>query len=580
LKFCGFLKEKYLIATNYLSHPHNHLNTEMRGSYQKETKNSSAGVSRSKVAAIARKKAIMEDNSSVFSSSQLKEAISTGIDDAGGGGSNNKGRSSRKNINNKRRANRGGSEDDDEITMEAYGVVSTSVTAGAGAGGAGASGADSNNSDEEDNNMDVDMSRVIDVSTLNSILEEMTSSRPEERKSGLATMLHRVMRTSLQSKEIREFVLLSMLDTLKGALLKSISRLTSADHENEAYLSFNLVCTLGLLVGGDQEDYFVFFYQVLKKLSVNEAVGDTIQSQALFTLSFLAYVNSTDSFDSVIDFIEDMIVHGPNEVAEVPYLQACKSWVLLSSAIEDDWVIVKRARQRVFRAVCSILENSMDIEGRTVSGLTIAYMYEVSHRLTVDVLDDNVELRTPRVAPDDDTYEEEMARMREIIDAISTVTLDSVRDDPSKELGKILSTSIAAVDKYLAILKAITRESSKRISRKDRKETRAVFREIEHYVFSLKAPCSKIRFSGATIEATSFQELAFLEDVKAVLGAGFQGALRSFPVICDMFQVEFLEAADMESKNNKGTKVQKGSKEDRNRFKHRRGEEKLSDKHR
>jgi hypothetical protein len=551
----------------------------MRGSYHKETKNSSAGVSRSKVAAIARKKAIMEDDSSVFSSSQLKEAISTGIDDAGGGASNNKGCSSGKNINNKRRANRGGCEDDEETRMEAYGTTSSSFTAGVGEG-AGALGADNNNSDEEDNTMDVDMSRVIDVSTLNSILEEMTSSRPEERKSGLATMLHRVMRTSLQSKEIREFVLMSMLDTMKAALLKSISRLTSAEHESEAYLSFNLVCTFGLLVGGDQEDFFVFFYQVLKKLSVNEAVGETIQSQALFTLSFLAYVNSTDSFDSVIDFIEDMIVHGPNEVAEVPYLQACKSWVLLSSAIEDDWVIVKRARQRVFRAVCSILENSMDIEGRTVSGLTIAYMYEVAHRLTVDVLDDNVELRTPRVAPDDDTYEEEMARMREIIDAISSVTLDSVRDDPSKELGKILSSSIAAIDKYLAILKAITRESSKRISRKDRKETRAVFREIEHYVFGLKAPSSKIRFSGATIEATSFQELAFLEDVKAVLGAGFQGALRSFPIICNMLQVEFLEAAEMESKNNKGTKIQKGSKEDRNRFKHRRGEEKLSDKHR
>ena len=132
-------------------------------------------------------------------------------------------------------------------------------------------------------------------------------------------------------------------------------------------------------------------------------------------------------------------------------------------------------------------------------------------------------------------------------------------------------------------IKQISKDSSKRISKKDRKEQRAEFRVIEDFVVSCayyervclfdplcelvlssvvtrfvsrllmaayfsqvnliiklflvskqlkgEAPEESMRMQGAVLELNSFKELHIVETLRTVLGTGFHSALRLYPVV-------------------------------------------------
>lgn len=423
-----------------------------------------------------------------------------------------------------------------------------------------------------------------------SILDSIASSHSDDRKDGLALLL-KVIRSGM-AVEVRECILTAMLDPLKGSLCRSINRLHTEEQEDEATLTMHLVCLLGLLVGPDEDDFFKAFEAPLKKIVECSSVGEEVQNLALFTLSFISYICSSDTLVNTLDFVEDLIENGPHEITDLPYIQACKSWVLLCGALEQETYIIRRGRSGIFSAVSSILENSLDTEGRTVSGLCLAYLYEVAidfHRHVHDTRDPAAVLEgTEEVSPerpngsgtakdedslhdgfDSDEEEDREADHRTLIAAMS-VSKEAIEEDPSVAIGKIVCENDGLVCRTLTTLRGITRDSSKKMSKKDKKEQRAVFRDIESLIFDMTAPKEKVRFSGATVEVCSIQALTFLESLRAILGNGFQGGLRSFPVLCDIFNVQRLDLLDEEAAKNKGAKVAKGSKEDKRRFKHRR----------
>ena len=80
-------------------------------------------------------------------------------------------------------------------------------------------------------------------------------------------------------------------------------------------------------------------------------------------------------------------------------------------------------------------------------------------------------------------------------------------------------------------IKQISKDSSKRISKKDRKEQRAEFRSIEDYVLKGLSPEESLRMQGAVLELTSFKDLRVAEALREVLGTGFHSSLRMYPVI-------------------------------------------------
>lgn len=83
----------------------------------------------------------------------------------------------------------------------------------------------------------------------------------------------------------------------------------------------------------------------------------------------------------------------------------------------------------------------------------------------------------------------------------------------------------------LLVVKQICKESAKHISKKDRKEQRAEFREIEDWLLSSEPPAESLRMQGAVIEITSFAEMRVVNALKDALGTGFHSCLRMYPVL-------------------------------------------------
>lgn len=550
----------------------------MRGSYSNERKSSSAGVSRSKLAAEARKKKLDGDKhgDTVFDSSALKSALSQG--DNGGSSLARKW------------SKYDGMEDDNDGGDDGPGKGAEGFDDGASIEDDDAHAKKSSGKKKGGRSGDEDKGKEGDLSTIldEDVLERLSSSHADERKESLAVFL-RVVRNSVLTSGVQDCLLTSMMDTLRGALSRSINRLHSEEQEDEAVPTMHLVCILGLVVGPDDDEFFEAFEAPLKKIVECSSVGETVQNLALFTLAFVSYICSSDTLAETLEYIEDLILNGPHEITDLPYLQACKSWILLSGALEQqEAYVLRKSRSGLFGAVSSILENSFDAEGRTISGTCLAYLFEVaadfhSHAHEqqsfsgISPLGTAEEEATPgsgdpipgEVEEDgfDSDEEEDRRADHHILTAALNMTNEDVSVDASRAMGKLLTGNDGLVERTLATLKAITKDSSKRVSKKDRKEQRAVFRDIESRVFDLTSPKEKVRFSGATVEVNSMQALTFLDSLRSVLGNGFQGALRSFPVLCDILNVQRLDPLD-EVKS--ATRVAKGSKEEKKRMKARR----------
>lgn len=362
-------------------------------------------------------------------------------------------------------------------------------------------------------------------------VEDMGSPRPDIRMKGIKQML-KVMRSGL-TEEIRAYIIEGYIETLTTLLIRHVSKAANADAEELTTLLLHLICAISLLIGPD-EDFFVKFERPLQSLVEACSVGDTLQSNALFALSFCAFTCSNREGDTW-NFVEDLLCDGPDEIGDLPFIQACRSWVLLSSCEEDE-TILKRSRDRVFTGVSRILEYATEIEGRVAAGHCLAYLFEVAYRANPDC------------------------------------------DNPY-DVSDILSVNPSVFQRTLDALDAIAKESSKRVSKKDKKEQRAVFRDIKHVIFERISPKTSIRFSGATVTPGTFQEHALLDDLKSVLGDGFQTALRSYPVACEILEIDFFDATpDEENVKGRKGKVVKGSKEERRRALDRRQDTRASEK--
>lgn len=74
-------------------------------------------------------------------------------------------------------------------------------------------------------------------------------------------------------------------------------------------------------------------------------------------------------------------------------------------------------------------------------------------------------------------------------------------------------------------------ESSKKVSKKNKKEQRAEFRDIESWIFHQEYPIERIKMQGAEIEVDSFAKSRVVETLRQVLESGFHSALRMYPVV-------------------------------------------------
>ena len=400
-----------------------------------------------------------------------------------------------------------------------------------GAKGKGGGGdAESDETDNEDadrvSSACFSLASAADTATLEAategrlLLSEAVENLGEKRASireGALKSLTKVLRSG--NKGLVDSVLDNYSDALLTPLLKLLRRPAS---DAEGLGCLQVAALYCLLLGSDENAAFEAMEKVLVPL-MHDDVAEGVRVKALATLAFACFVCSSDATDRVMTLLEDVLCEESEGAPATATLRAraAQAWQLLASVAPTE-AVLERSKARVFEAVAELLDDG-EADVRIAAGLVLAGMWEVA------------------VADDDGNYSGGAAAATDC-----------------RVSGLALCENPAVVSQAVATLQRVAKDSSKRVSKRDRKEQRAALRDAEAWVVGGEAPAGEVvRLQGAVLNMTTFAQLRLLEELREVLGDGLPSSLRVFPVLQDVLGVAHL--ADAMDGDGCDSAVKKGS---------------------
>ena len=251
-------------------------------------------------------------------------------------------------------------------------------------------------------------------------VEMLLEKRLSQREQALITLVK--MFASGQSLESYQETILIQL----SRLIRKPSSFIESDNATKLIMLFSL------WLGADEDAFFETFDSLLQKLITTVDVDENIRVVALSTLAFCSFINSVESRERILALCEDIICESNNDGNDTLLcFTAIKSWILLASIIPID-IVIDSSKDRIFDAI-NLLLDSDDIDVKIAAGTLLAFLYEL--------VDDN------DLCPEGSDMQ--------------TIGLQ-LCEDPN------------VVSQTLALIQRVSKENSKRFSKKDRKDTRYV----------------------------------------------------------------------------------------------------------
>lgn len=354
-----------------------------------------------------------------------------------------------------------------------------------------------------------------DIKNISQSIENLADKRAKIRLEGLQNLLKflRSSKTEVFSTVLTEKD--NIADSLSQLLRKGISS------EKEGLLVVEVYAVLSLYMGSNEQEYLDIFQPYLMNISTR-CQYEHLRSSSLMAISFSHLLCSNLIDYNIVTFIEDVLckVSEALDVSQLLQSTAALAWCLLSTAMSRQ-DIIDRSRERVFEEIVNLLfTGSIDV--KIVAGLCLAYLWEVA------------------CSNEDETSHLEPC-----------------------QIGLILCTDSELVSRMIDELQKIAKDCSKRVSKKDRKEQRTAFREVQAWIINGERPDDTIHFQGAVVECTTFSKMIFLDAIRGVLGDGFTGAVRLFPVVRDLLEVDTV--TDHMDGDGTDKKIKKGSAVSRTR---------------
>ena len=201
-----------------------------------------------------------------------------------------------------------------------------------------------------------------------------------------------------------------------------------------------------------------------------------------------------------------------DDVDEAIKIAAAQCWVTLGTLMEPEKVLQHSRERGVFETMTRLLYQSREVDDKIMAGRCLAFLWESA---------------------------DEYAQLEELVtDAETELELRNglVCDDPDE---------VAAL---LLTLKEMSKDSLRNLKKKERKEQRSEFREIEDWIVKGEKPFTgsaeySMRVQGAVVDVDSFARLNIVDTLKRVLGSGFHSSLRAYPVVRDILEVDEVTAA-------------------------------------
>ena len=357
----------------------------------------------------------------------------------------------------------------------------------------------SNSSDANDMLISVNISEAVEM-----LLEKRLSQREQA-----LTNLLKLFSCGQSLVNYQETILVQL-----SRIIRRPSSFTEAD------LAMKLLTLFSLWLGPDEDDFFNTYDSLLQKLVNNNDIDENIRVVALSALSFCSFINSVEARESTIILCEEIMCSGNNDGNDLLCFTAIKSWILLASIMPLE-NIIDSSKDRIFDAI-NLLLDADDIDVKIAAGTLLAFMYELV---------------------------EENELCPEGTD-MHTVGLQ-ICEDPNM------------VSQTLALLQRVSKENSKRFSKKDRKEQRLAFRDIEAFICDGEKPEDTIRMQGCVLEVNTFARICLLEQLRFYLGDGFPSSPKNFPIVKEILEIKNLN--DFNDGDGNSTQIRKGSRLDKTR---------------
>lgn len=450
----------------------------------------------------------------------------------------------------------------------------------------------------EDNSEEGESDDFDEMFDLSECIDMLLAKKGKQRETAMKSAIDFLRSSACSPESSTSVSLINMLEepACKEGICLILLRLAKKCSKAEAELILTILPLFALLVGEEQDKLYLYFHTTLKSLVTGgkkslKGIGAT----ALLSLSFTSYVcASLECNMEVWVLCETLLCHGLNiDISEADELlnlsteqekidesdsdnsgwdesssddsqgvgneedeisfevkaQAAQCWVLLATLMPVELVLAHSRRRGVFSALTRLLYDSRDTDHKVAAGRALAFLWEVGEEY------------------------------REVVKERQN-DRDNNCECEDWDIHSALCSSHNEVAEFIRTLQAISKNSLKKISKKERKEQKAEFRDIEDWVVKRESPFegqgdSQIRMQGAVIEVDTFARQTLVGFLRQVLGSGFHHSLHSFPVVRDLMEVGTV--TNHKDGDGLTAKVDKGSSTDKKRSANRKQERQFRD---
>ena len=416
-------------------------------------------------------------------------------------------------------------------------------------------------------------------------VDKLSEKRSSTRVAGLASLV-KILRSQTLDQETLE-MFSGYYETVTSWLKKGLKVSTP---EKESVLCSQLVCLMALVIGPDEEDFVTDFSKPLS-IIVRSCDNENMRVWALTARTFIGFVCATELAwaQQLLTFCEEVFSFTDEfdgtAVTNGLRVAAFNMWSVTAAYYGSTKAILSRSKNGVFDACLEALDGASDDAGvKIAAGECMALLWEVAEQAhaegDVQILGDgSTTIAKPSIFDevfnevDHGPREDDGATANGVFGFAPENELEFtpanearfVAEASTESLGILLTEEFDDIDRAQHLLKQLARESSKKVSKKDRKEIRSGFRALEEWILEGTAPSEECRMSGAVIEAQSFAEIKRLDLVRTVMADGLPTSLRNFSVVCDIFEVEQTALTDHADGDGVRSVVAKGSMTAKNR---------------
>ena len=321
-------------------------------------------------------------------------------------------------------------------------------------------------------------------------LTDMTESRATTRIKGIKAVLE-ALRSGVN---ITERVMTAQ-DQLEDDLPRMLRKAASSTEFN---LLCELISLLSLVYGPENGEYYEKFSSSLRHTAVR---GDKVDARctALRSLCFTGWccskVDTRDAWEVCESLLNNTCDFDENEENDIPndvLVEACRCWSLLATALPAEDVLEK-CEEGTFESVSSVLHQ----------GTTAAI---IAGSRTIGVM----------------------------LEAAAVTQPDA---DPIG-LTRIVCYDNSAVDRVHSELKRIYKDSSKRVSKEDRRLRRAAVRSTLDMLEEGHHGDEEVELLDASVWLDSFRQEVAYDGLSSVLQGGMQASYLVFPVVSDLLDLE------------------------------------------